>query len=339
LLEQLEIPVTVTPAFFLPRTNWELYHFGLRALEDEFNLWGAERVYANTNECFWAIDLAERMELPSVWCIHESEEPLSSFPQLDPRLRVQFLERLSAPRKMLFVAQSSADLFADYLRGEQITVIPNGVDVDELERRSLELERHVARERLGIGRGETVVSIIGTTASRKGQDTFLRAAARLVRECPQRRFLFLVVGARDGDYLDELRELGEELGLASCLRFVPETREVMPFFRSSDVVVIASRVESAPLVSLEAFALQVPLVTTTSFGLAEQVQDGRNALVFQIGDELGLAQQVRRVLENPELRRRLVEAAYRDVHSRFRLEACLKQHLAALRDLKNQPHT
>jgi glycosyltransferase involved in cell wall biosynthesis len=57
-------------------------------------------------------------------------------------------------------------------------------------------------------------------------------------------------------------------------------------------------------------AFRLPIVTTTVFGINEQVRDEVSALTFAPGDASRLASHLTRLLNNPSARERLGEAAH-----------------------------
>ncbi len=314
--EALGIQVKVFDQLSGERNSWELYHETLEqvaALSGERPFRG---VLANVIDSFWAIDFARRQTLPTAWIVHESIPPESAFPGVDSRLRLLFLEALRVVNLPLFVSARTAELFEARLQSRPV-VIPNGVDSAQLSEMSGSVDKQSVRDELGIPRDAKVISIIGTTTRRKGQDLFLREMAVLKAQHAAERLHFLIVGAREVPFLQELKDAVRELGLEREVLFIPEQAGVERYFAISDVVVIASREESAPLVSLEAFAHGVPLVSSRVFGLAEQIEDESNALAFELEREGHLAAQVARLLTDSGLRSRLISQARLDVETRF----------------------
>jgi GT2 family glycosyltransferase/glycosyltransferase involved in cell wall biosynthesis len=76
-----------------------------------------------------------------------------------------------------------------------------------------------------------------------------------------------------------------------------------------DVLVVPSLwEENSPLTIQEAFLAGLPVLTSDHGGMAEKVRDGVDGLRFKPGDAPDLARVMRRLLEEPGLRERLVEA-------------------------------
>jgi len=106
-----------------------------------------------------------------------------------------------------------------------------------------------------------------------------------------------------------LRRLGTELGLADNLRFVgylERGAELNGCYRAGGAFVFASRTETQGLVLLEAMSLSVPVVSTAVMGTRDILAAGQGALVAE-ENVANFAAQVRRLLDDTDLRRRLGE--------------------------------
>ncbi len=334
VLEEMGVRVVVIPELDVFNQSWERYFQGLRILSEIFKKLSPHLVVANVIDSFWGVDIAKLHGVPALWIIHESVPPLDTFYEIDPRLKIRFLQRLSEVNRCVFVAKSTEALFSQYLESPGV-VIPNGVDLSEIESKRDKLSKEMARSELHIPLETTVISIIGTTTRRKGQDIFLREMKYLKAKNPEKAFLFYIVGAREIDFLNELRLLVKEYGLEAEVRFIPETPHVEPYYIASDVLVIASREESAPLVSLEAFAYGVPLATTNVFGLSEQVEHKQNAVVFDGEKDGDLCKAVSLILEDPDLRERLIQGGKKDAAEKFSLQNSVQRYWKEIEMIKN----
>ena len=107
---------------------------------------------------------------------------------------------------------------------------------------------------------------------------------------------------------DSYREVLAPLLAAPFVRRVgPAPHERMPeLFRDLDVLVVPSIwIENAPIVIHEAFALGVPVVASNLGGMAEAVTHDRTGLLFEAGSAGALAEQLRRLADEPGLLDRL----------------------------------
>jgi L-malate glycosyltransferase len=81
-------------------------------------------------------------------------------------------------------------------------------------------------------------------------------------------------------------------------------------FDQCDIFLNASRVDNFPGALMEASAAGLVVVTTRAGGIPFLYEDGKNALLVDIGDSDGLALAVEKALEQPALARNLTEAGF-----------------------------
>ena len=185
-----------------------------------------------------------------------------------------------------------------YPRG-RIEVVYNGVDVPANG---------------GFRRNDPArIGEIGRLCDVKGQRELLQAVARL----PEAR---LVLAGRDleqgGAYQDALERESERLGIRERVEFGFH-EDVPGLLESLDVVALPSWTEGLPVVLLEAMAHARPVVATPVGGTPELVVDGETGLLVPPRDPEALAAALQRLLEDPDLARRLGEAGRTRVAERF----------------------
>jgi glycosyltransferase involved in cell wall biosynthesis len=74
-------------------------------------------------------------------------------------------------------------------------------------------------------------------------------------------------------------------------------------------------------------AAGLPVVASRVGGLPELVPDGEAGLLVAPGDTEGLAEALRRLIADPQLRRRLGDAGHAQVRERFDLASFRRAHL------------
>lgn len=191
-----------------------------------------------------------------------------------------------------------------------------GADPDAavLLRKGVDTSRfHVAEDRakvlaeLGL-RGPMIFSAATRLIPRKGIETALRAVAMIKDSHP---FTYVVCG--EGGERKELEDLARELGLGDRVRFVGRlTRdEIARYFAACDMYLLASVVEAAGNVVLEAMASGRPVICTDSGGPPEYVENGATGLVVPPRDPTRMAEAIARLIDDADLRERLGTAARR----------------------------
>ncbi|MET7140061.1 glycosyltransferase family 4 protein [Xanthomonas sp. PPL139] len=139
----------------------------------------------------------------------------------------------------------------------------------------------------------------------KDQPTLLQALAALARSGVDFRIDLVGVDTLDG----AMQRLADSLGLSERVRFLgfKTQRDLRPLVEAADLLVLSSRHEAGPLVLLEAAVAGVPTVGTSVGHLQEWAPSA--ALAVPVGDWAGLADALRQVLGDDELRLRLAWAA------------------------------
>lgn len=214
----------------------------------------------------------------------------------------------------------------------QVTRIYNGVPSLPLDA-GLQGRATSIREKLGWS-GNPIVGIVGRLQPWKGQETFLRAAAQVIRSHPMTRFV-LVGGAIlgwEGDYPEQLQVLTRSLGLDPFVKFIDHQSDVAPWYAALDVVVNASVGEPFGTVILEAMSAGSAVVVTASGGNTEIVRHEVDGLVVPVSDSTSLASAICRLLADSNLREKLATTGTH-VHERFSVDLMASQWAELLRSV------
>ncbi len=210
------------------------------------------------------------------------------------------------------------------LRQDQLTVVYNGVDLEEFSPRRREPSRRTQRQALGIAEDMFTLLHVGSGFERKGVGTILRAMARASAVCH-----LIVVGSDKRE--DRYRSLAGELGIASRVHFAGVQRDTRPYYAAADAFVMASLYEPFANASMEALATGLPLVTSTKSGAAEILEQGKTGYAFDALDVGGFSSAID-ALANPE-RRLVMGAAARALAERFTNDGMTAQLLELYRCL------
>lgn len=85
-----------------------------------------------------------------------------------------------------------------------------------------------------------------------------------------------------------------------------DNQDVAEVLSNIDVLVVPSIwYENSPLVIHEAFLAKIPVIATNLGGMAEYVKDGKNGLLFELGNVDDLRDKMTKLARNPELLREL----------------------------------
>jgi glycosyltransferase involved in cell wall biosynthesis len=162
---------------------------------------------------------------------------------------------------------------------------------------------------------EPIVLFLGRVTRQKGPDTFLHAAARVVRELPRVKFVM----SGSGDMLAATIESCAELGLARHVHFTGylDAFEVERMFAMADLYVMPSVSEPFGLAPLEALALDTPVIVSRQSGVLEVL---KSALAVDHWDVQGMADSILGLLRAPARARALARRGKRELE-RLRWES------------------
>lgn len=159
---------------------------------------------------------------------------------------------------------------------EKIQIIPNGIDP---ARFTAAREERIQRRREDPAR--QIAGFIGRVVPIKDVKTLLRAASLLAPAHPGARIKIFGPTEEDPEYYGECRDLVRGLGLEEIVTFMG-SRKIEDILPEIDVMVLTSLSESLPLVILEAYAAEVPVIAT-DVGACRELLFGSSAVDKTIG--------------------------------------------------------
>jgi glycogen synthase len=194
--------------------------------------------------------------------------------------------------KVVALSESLGALATQTLPELRYGVVPNGVDLQLF---------HPAQPSAETANGRIKCLAVARLVERKGLDTLIRAIAQL----EPGRFELAIVG--DGPDRTALRELAVSLGVAQKVQFLGSLHraEVAQRYREADLFTLPSTAESFGNVFAEALASGLPVVATRVGGIPDLVEHGTNGLLVPPGDPVALAQAIRYLGSDPELRQQM----------------------------------
>lgn len=207
----------------------------------------------------------------------------------------------------------------------KIRAIPNGIDPERFQRKSLP----DIRQWLGIKKDAPVLLSVGNYHPRKGHEVLLRAMPLILKRLPETQ---LVIAGRNPQALEPLVTalgIGNHVHLTGALPFpaslldhgtAPETighdDQLAALYAGSDLYVSASMDEGAEglsLALLDAMAAGLPVVATTISGNKDIVKDGQSGLLVPPSDSQSLAGAVVQILADPHLKSSMGAEGHRQI--------------------------
>ncbi len=177
------------------------------------------------------------------------------------------------------------------------------------------------RRQLRLTDGTRVLLSVGRLSREKGHADLIQAMPKIVELAANSPLRLVIVG--EGSERPRIEELRRNLRLTDVVTLTGQQDNVNRYYSIADVFLLPSHSEGCPNVLLEAVAAGVPVVATEVGGIPEVVTNGRDAILVKKHDQAGLAAATAQILQDRELRDRLVSSA-REIVARKTPEAYFK---------------
>lgn len=138
--------------------------------------------------------------------------------------------------------------------------------------------------------------------------------------------------AGSGPERELLEQLAADLGIADAVTFTGriDNDQMTALYASADVMLNPSTIDNMPISILEAFASGVPVVSTRVGGVPFVAEHGRTAFLVEAGDYRAMAENILRLMQEPELARAFRTAGLAEAQ-RYAWPVVREQWLAAYR--------
>ncbi len=156
-------------------------------------------------------------------------------------------------------------------------------------------------------KGPVVAMYHGRLARGKGLETLITALSLIAKRTLRLR----IVGSGNPDYVDSLRHLAQTSGVMDSIDWRKHVDDPFPLINESHFGILPSEdPEAFGLSNLEYMACGRPVICTSNGGPAEYLNDGKDSILVAPGDPGGLADAMRQLARNSELRRSMGAEAH-----------------------------
>ncbi len=177
-----------------------------------------------------------------------------------------------------------------------------------------------------------VVGAVAALTQEKGHKYLIDAAALVVRDVPDARFVIL----GEGELRPSLERHVKDLHLDKHVVLPGFRADILSFIKSFDVFVMSSLFEGLGTSLLDAMALSKPTVATETGGIPEVVSHGETGLLVPTRDAKALAAAISTLLKDPERRTRMGLAGLERVRRLFSAEQMVEKTLGVYQKLESK---
>ncbi|MBR3131698.1 glycosyltransferase [Candidatus Saccharibacteria bacterium] len=271
----------LSPGVKIPTEQW---HVGLPAFgfkyrknlkEIPFDIVHAQSPFIAGHE---ALRIAKKLNVPLVSTFHSKyyddflqRTHSKKISQLLTNNLIEFYNRCDA---VWAVNDGTANVLREYGFGGKITVMENGTDLEEVPPKTLE------RMKLRIKYSKNIPLLI--FVGRHNKQKNIQGVLESCKILKDRNVDFRLVTAGDGPDFDKLVKLCYKLDLDDKVQFlghIDDRAEIMALYSLADLLVFPSLYDNAPMVLREAAAMGTPGLLVSGSTSAENLVDGKNALI------------------------------------------------------------
>ncbi len=157
--------------------------------------------------------------------------------------------------------------------------------------------------------------LVGYVAPSKGQEDAVLAVIELVKQ--HRDVELVMVGSGQATYLEKLQRMVGNALLQDRVHFVPFRVNVRPLFSEADIIIVCSRNEAFGMVTAEGLLHGKAVIGTNTGGTPEIIDDGETGLLYEPGNIPQLVSQIKRLMDDLDLRNALGERGSRFARKTF----------------------
>lgn len=172
------------------------------------------------------------------------------------------------------------------------------------------------------------ILFVGRVSEEKGINTLIQGLRYLKDE----NFQLVIVGTGPKDYIASLKALAQDLKVEDRILWAGFFKDVFPEIRKSDICVVPSKCrEACPLVVAESISQGKPTVATDNGGQKEIITDGVDGLLVPPEDPVALANAIRRLIADRELRKNMGTEALKTFRDKFSYPVFFAKTIATYR--------
>ena len=221
------------------------------------------------------------------------------------------------------------EIFESLNKNSRIKIIRNGVNLKTL------VSKQNFRKKYEIN--SKFILFVGRFSRSKGIENLIHAFDIIKNEESFSDICLVIMGV-DFGYQQKMEELIKNSGLSRNIIVIknPPREYVISAYGESEFLILPSQWELSPLVPLESFAFKKPVISTKSHGIPFTVQDNKNGILVEPDNPVQLADAIKKLLLDEDLRERLGISGYNFVHEECNCESMAKNSVELYKEvLKN----
>ena len=223
------------------------------------------------------------------------------------------------------------EIFSKLNKNSKIEIIRNGVNLKTLIKNQNFKEKYHIESKF--------ILFVGRFSKFKGIKNLIHAIDMIKNEKEFSNMQLIIMGV-DFGYEKEMEKLIKKFYLSEKIKIIktPPREDVISAYGESEFLVFPSQWELSPLVPLESFAFKKPVISTRSHGIPSTVIDNKNGILVEPENPEQLAEGIKKLLLDEDLKKRLGQFGYNFVHEECNCVSMAKNSLELYKKVLKNRH-
>lgn len=291
-----------------------IYHFftSIKTVRRKTKNLNIDLIHSNTLAVLLGAFYAKLFRIKHIWHVHE----IIQHPKVIRLIYIFLLKNFSSI--IVFNSRATANHWGISKTPQHI--VHNGIENLFTQLTANEILT-LKKEKLNLNTESIIITLIGRISRLKGQKLLLKAFENACLD-KENCVLLYVGGPPSGQeyFQTELQELIKSSPKRESIHILPHQKDINKIYAITDIVVIPStEPESFGMIALEAMIAKKPVLVAGHGGLLEIIEHNKSGLVFKASNEKALSQELLRLIEDSNLRKKLVLKANERVIKEFPL--------------------
>lgn len=206
---------------------------------------------------------------------------------------------------------------------KKVDIVTNGVNTEKYKPVADEAYKKNVKDKFGIDDGKTLIGSVGRLVPIKNYESLIKACSILIHKVGQKIHLILI---GDGVEREKLVACAKDSNISQHVTFAGVQYNIHTLLPALDTFVLPSWTEGTSISLLESQSCGVPAVVSKVGGNPSIISDGVNGFLFDAGDSQEMADKLKALIDDHDLRVRMGQAARSFVEQNYSVRKMVKEY-------------
>ncbi len=208
----------------------------------------------------------------------------------------------------------------------EVSLIPNGVDIERFQKKITPEERSTIRKEWGVSENDFVVITTSRLVYKNGIDTLIAA----MHYTPESTKLVIVGSGKDASML---QRKAEKCGKRVIFIGQVDNEKLPSLLHAADVFARPSRSEGMGISFIEAMAAEVPVVATPVGGIIDFISHGETGMLAEVDNPESVGAHITTLKEDTVLKDTIVQKAAQQVTEKYAWNLIVQKYHSLYEDI------